>query len=155
MIILIGAMSEDRVIGNKNKIPWDIKEELAHFRNSTKGHTVLMGRNTYESIGRLLPNRHNVIITSRPLDLANEEVTVTSDLAGYLKMWQNKEETLFVIGGAQIYEAALLFADQIILSTVYGSFIGDVHFPPLPPMFEVFRVEEHEMFKVEYYQKRR
>lgn len=153
MIVLIAAMSEARVIGNQNKLPWNIKEELEHFRTTTKGHTVLMGRNTYESIGRLLPNRHNVIITSRPLELFNQEATVTSDLEGFLTEWQDKDETLFVIGGAQVYAFALPFANEIILSTVYGSFKGDVYFPTIPQTFKLFRTEEHELFKVEYYKK--
>lgn len=154
MIILIAAMDEDRVIGFENKMPWQIPSELAHFRQTTAGHTVLMGRKTFESIGRTLPKRHNIIITSKPLDVVSPSVTVTSDLLGTLKEWESKKEPLFVIGGPQIYEASLAHADQIILSIIPGKHQGDTFFPKIPDhLFSIVNTIQYPEFKVVYYQR--
>lgn len=150
MITLIVAMDQKRVIGVNNKMPWHIPSELAHFRKKTSGHTVLMGRNTYESIGGPLPKRHNVVITSRPLDHKNVEVI--HDLAAYLKVWP-KDEVLFIIGGAKVYEETLQYADELIISVVKGTYIGDTYFPKLPHYFVLESEEEHEEFLVCYYKR--
>lgn len=155
MIILIAAMDQHRVIGFKNQMPWHIPSELAHFRQTTAGHTVLMGRKTYEAIGRLLPKRHNIIISSKPLDLVGDNVTITSDLEGVLRLWSQKDEALFVIGGAQIYQASLKYADQVMLSVVPGIHEGDTYFPIISNQdFTLEATEDYPEFKVEIYKKR-
>lgn len=150
MIILIAAMDQHRLIGANNKMPWHIQSELAHFRKKTSGHTVLMGRNTYESIGGPLPKRHNVVITSRPL--ADENIEVVHNLEAYLKAWP-KEEVLFIIGGGKVYEATLPYADELIISVIKGTYTGDTYFPKLPHYFVLNTEEEHEEFLVCYYKR--
>lgn len=155
MIAIIAAMDHQRVIGNNNKLPWKIASEMAHFKQITTGNTVLMGRHTFESIGRPLPNRHNVIVASKELHVRGDNVEVITDVHGYLKMWKSSDELLFVIGGAKLYETAMAYADLLIISMIPGHFTGDTFFPPIPD--DVFE-EEHrvlkEGFEVIYYRRK-
>lgn len=151
MITLIAAHDEQGLIGAQGAMPWNIKSEMAHFRKTTAGHAVLMGRNTYESIGGPLPLRRNIVLTSRPL--ARDDVEVIDDLDAFLKAWPKAEE-LFVIGGAKVYKSALPYADRLVLSTVKGVYVGDTYFPKIPPVFIVEQISEHDEFKVTYYKKK-
>ena len=155
MIILIAAMAHNRVIGYQNKMPWHIPNELAHFRRTTQGQTVLMGRKTFDAIGGPLPHRHNIIVTSKPLSLDNKEVTITGDLLGTLKDWQKKDQPLYVIGGGQIYESALPYADEIILTVVKGDYQGDTYFPAFSSNdFILIKQDYNPEFNVFYYKRR-
>lgn len=155
MIVMIAAMDQNRVIGYKNQMPWQIPSELAHFRQTTAGHTVLMGRKTFEAIGRLLPKRHNIIVSTKPMNVGGDNVTVINDLEAFLRLWSTKEETLFIIGGATIYASSLPYVDQIIVSIVPGTHPGDTYFPQIPPaQFELKNKVTHAEFEVEYYEKR-
>lgn len=152
MIILIAAMTKNRVIGYQNKMPWHLPSELTHFRTTTNVHTVLLGRKTYDAIGGLLPNRHHIIVTSNPHLINEPNATVTSDLFAMLETWKKKKEPLFVIGGAQIYAKALPFADEIILSVIKGEYEGDTYFPNFSLSdFPLLKKEEHDGFTVYYY----
>ncbi len=153
MIILIAAMSSDRVIGYENKMPWHIKSELTHFRSVTSGHTILMGRNTYDSIGGPLPNRTNIIITSRPLESNAPNLEVHHNLRDVLNKYTD-DTTLFIVGGAQIYQSTMPFADEIILSIIPGAFAGDTFFPPISENdFMLVKTVEHDEFSVRYYKR--
>jgi len=124
---IIVAVSENNVIGLKGKIPWKISEDLKYFKRITTGHTVAMGRKTYESIGKPLPNRINIVITRNKNYIAPECVIVDSIEKSILQTTQ--EDELFFIGGFEIYKKALCFADRIYLTKVLGEFNGDVFFP--------------------------
>lgn len=125
-ISIIVAVAENGTIGDKNTLLWHIKEDMQLFRRVTTGHPVVMGRKTYESLGRPLPNRTNVVISRQELQI--EGCTVVHSLEEALALFGGDEE-LFIIGGAQIYAAALPYADRLYLTTVEHPYEGDTHFP--------------------------
>lgn len=130
MITIIVAVAANGVIGDKNALLWHIREDMVRFRTITSGHTVIMGRKTYESIGRPLPKRTNVVITRS--DLQIEGCRVVHSLDEAFEMFEPSEE-VFVIGGAQIYEQALSKADRILLTIVHRPYEGDTSFPTIDP----------------------
>jgi dihydrofolate reductase len=127
--IIIVAMTRDRVIGCGGKIPWQIPEELARFREWTIGHTVVMGRQTFASIGRPLAGRRNIVVSSSMAPLPGVEVCGSLGEAVRLAE-QAACEKIFFIGGAGIYEEALPLADTLIVSWIEGEYAGDTCFPP-------------------------
>lgn len=131
MITIIVAVAENGVIGDKNALLWHIREDMVRFRTITSGHPVIMGRKTYESIGRPLPKRTNVVITRS--DLQIEGCRVVHSLDEAFEMFEPSEE-VFVIGGAQIYEQALPKADRILLTIVHRPYEGDTSFPTIDPL---------------------
>lgn len=122
-------MSSNRVIGVNNTLPWHLSEDLKHFKSLTTGHTIIMGRKTYESIGRPLPNRRNIVI-SRNSNTSYEGVEVVHSLEDAFSISTNDKE-VFVIGGSNIYEQALSFVDQLYITEIKKSFIGDAFFPEI------------------------
>lgn len=132
MISLIAAMDRNRVIGVDNKLPWHLPVDLKFFRDKTKGHYVIMGRKTFESVGKPLPNRTNVIIT-RQVDYKIEGAHVVHSLDAAIMMSRGDDET-FIVGGADIYEQSLKFADRVYLTEVdLAVERGDAYFPMLDP----------------------
>ena len=127
MISLIAAVARNRVIGAGNRLIWHISEDLRHFKTITSGHPVIMGRKTFESLGRPLPNRPNVVI-SRQTDYRAEGCIVVDSLVNALLLFPAAEE-VFIIGGAQIYAQALPFADRFYLTEVGADYSGDTYFP--------------------------
>ncbi|MDE5691038.1 MAG: dihydrofolate reductase [Alistipes sp.] len=130
MISIIVAVAENGVIGDKNTLLWHIREDLQHFKALTTGHPVVMGRKTYESLGRPLPNRRNVVITRQEIAIAGCETVHSLDEA--LALFSSGEE-VFIIGGAQIYAAALPLADRFYLTRVEHPYEGDTRFPDWDP----------------------
>ena len=126
MISIIVAIAENGVIGDKNALLWNIKEDMRRFRTTTTGHPVVMGRKTYESIGRPLPKRTNVVVTRG--DSEFEGCEVAHSLEEAIAMFPAEEE-VFIIGGAQIYAQALSLADKIYLTIVHKEYEGDTSFP--------------------------
>lgn len=125
-VVLVVAVADNGVIGNKGDLPWSLPEDLRHFREVTTGHTVIMGRNTFASIGRPLPNRKNVVLT-RDRDWAADGVTVAHDLDTALE--EVTQGDAMVIGGTQIYAQALPLADLQIITEVHQSPAGDTRYP--------------------------
>lgn len=128
-ISLIVAMASHRVIGINGKMPWHLSADLKKFRQITTGHPILMGRKTYQSIGRPLPERRNIVM-SRHLDYKIAGCEVFNDLELALASCQNTEE-LFVIGGAAFYAAMLPKTDFIYLTHIQKDFVGDTYFPQI------------------------
>lgn len=126
LISMIVAHDENRLIGKGNALPWDIPKELQHFKNMTVGKTVIMGRKTFESIGRPLPNRVNIVL-SRQSDFNPIGATRVSDLETALLMVKTKE--VVIIGGQQIYEQAIRMCHRLYVTKVKGAFEGDAYFP--------------------------
>lgn len=126
MISIIVAVAANGVIGDKNSLLWHISEDLKHFKACTTGHPVVMGRRTYESLGRPLPHRTNVVVTRQQIEI--EGCTVVHSLAEAFALFPPGEE-VFVIGGAEIYAAALPFADRLYLTRVDHAYRGDTRFP--------------------------
>ena len=139
---MIAALGKpNRVIGNSNKLLWNIPEDLAHFKKLTIGQTIIMGRKTYESIGRPLPSRTNIII-SRNENYTIPGAIVTNSLDLALDKAIKQQCEIFIIGGAQIYQAALPLADKLYLTIIDGSFQGDVYFPDYSTFTKVIHQEE-------------
>lgn len=131
-IVLIAAMTLNRVIGKGGKLPWYIPEELAWFKARTLGHTVIMGRKTWESLpekSRPLPTRWNIVVTSQP-DYQADGAIVAHSLEEAINMAQ-PGTSVFVIGGASLYEQALPMADAVLISLVHQLVEGDTYFPKL------------------------
>ncbi len=124
---IIAALTEDRVIGIDNALPWRIPEDLKNFKRLTSGNTVVMGRKTFESIGKPLPDRNNIVI-SRSLNSV-EGAVVCSSFEEALEKAKSFNVDVFIIGGASIYELALPLADKMFLSFVKGQYEGDTFFP--------------------------
>ncbi len=133
IISLIAAMAENRIIGKDGAIPWHIPEDLKRFRELTWGHKIIVGRKTFESIGRPLPGRTTIILT-RQLEYRAEGCMVVHDLAAALAACGSADE-VFVCGGAEVYREAMPVADRIYLTVVHGSFPGDTLFPEVPDYF--------------------
>ena len=126
-VTLIAAVGADGVIGRGNALIWRLRADLAHFKRTTLGHPVLMGRKTWESLGRALPGRRNLVISRDP-GYAAAGAEVCGSLADALQRCAGEPE-VFVIGGAQIYHAALPLAQRLWLTEVHASADGDAHFP--------------------------
>ena len=128
---LIVARARNGAIGKDNAMPWHLPADLAHFKRTTLGHPVIMGRRTWESLGRALPGRRNIVVSRTPGYQAPGAQVVAS-LAEAWAAAAGAEEA-FVIGGAQLYAQALAEADRIYLTDVAGEVEADTHFPALPP----------------------
>ena len=126
MISIIVAVAQNGVIGDKNSLLWHISEDLRFFKRTTSGHPVIMGRKTYESLGRPLPNRTNVVISRTMGEI--EGCTVVRSLEEAVALFPAEEE-VFIIGGAQIYALALDIADRFYLTRVGHDYEGDTSFP--------------------------
>ncbi|GGG13955.1 dihydrofolate reductase [Lysinibacillus alkalisoli] len=127
MISLIVAHDNNRVIGHQNKMPWHLPGDLQYFKKQTLGKPVIMGRKTFESIGKPLPERRNIVIT-RDKFYDAEGVALASSLEEALKLAGNVDE-IMVIGGEQIFTQALPLAERIYVTKINHEFEGDTHFP--------------------------
>ena len=127
MISIIVALAENRVIGVNNTLPWRLPNDLKHFRRLTTGHAIILGRKNYESIGKPLPERTNIVIT-RNHDFHADGCLIAHSLDEALVLAGNDPE-IFVIGGAEIYRAALARTDRLYLTRVHAVIAGDTYFP--------------------------
>lgn len=142
-LIIIAAIAYNRVIGKNGKLPWHIPEDLARFKQLTTGHTVIMGRRTFDSLDNPLPNRTNIVITSRVIN----GVKSYPSLEYALQALKNEKE-VYVIGGGKVFTDALMFADELRLTLVEREVDGDTYFPPYQEILQKnFRLieEEHGM----------
>lgn len=151
----IVAMNENRVIGCDNAIPWHFPEDLKRFSALTKGHTVLMGRRTYQSLPpryRPLPERKNVVVSTNPARLESEEgIDVCSSLSSFVESCKKGEvllpsDTLWIIGGGQVYTETLQYWDELYLTLVHGQHQGDAYFPSFEDVFELVEREDHSKY---------
>lgn len=128
-ISLIVAVSNSHVIGKDNTLPWHLPEDLKRFRALTTGHHIIMGRKTYESLGRLLPDRTTVIVTRNP-NFQVEGAVVVHSLAEAIAACKNDSEA-FIIGGAELYQQGLKYAQKLYITQVDITVDGDAFFPPI------------------------
>ena len=146
----VAAMSCNGVIGNKGQLPWHLSEDLKFFKKLTYGSPVIMGRKTYESIGRPLPGRKNIVISSNPNVEGNIETH--QSIEDLIKAYKDSTESLFIIGGAQIYSALLNWTKEIYLTYIYKEYSGDTYFPKIDNDFKLngieFKTEEFEVRKM-------
>jgi dihydrofolate reductase len=128
MISIVVAMDQNRVIGKDNRLPWHLPADLAHFKRLTMGHVIVMGRKTYEAIGRPLPGRTNVVLTQN-VNYTAEGCIVVYSVREVLERFSS--EPIDVIGGAQIISLFLPFIDMMHLTIIEAEFPGDVYFPEI------------------------
>ncbi|WP_243372489.1 dihydrofolate reductase [Geotalea sp. SG265] len=133
IISLIAAMAENRVIGSHNALPWDLPADRKRFKALTLGHPVIMGRKTYESIGRPLPGRKNIVVTGQRGYRA-EGCLIAHSLAEAIDLAGDGDEA-FICGGGDLYRQALPLADRIYLTVIHRDYEGDVFFPQIPEAF--------------------
>ncbi|WP_075617766.1 dihydrofolate reductase [Paenisporosarcina indica] len=141
MISLIVAHDLNQVIGKDNKMPWHIPNELAYFKEKTMGKAIVMGRNTFESIGRPLPGRLNVVIT-RNTSYQQEGVTVVHSVEDAIAVAQKYHEEVMIIGGEQIFKKVLANADIMYVTCIEHQFEGDTFFPPYGNEWELLSSSE-------------
>ncbi len=149
MISLIWAMSEKWLIGKENKIPWHVKEDLLYYKEKTKGQTVLMGENTYDSLKgyyKTKPLPYGKIFVASLSDRVFSDAIKVSDVISFLA---NNKEDLFVVGGASIYKLSLPYADKLYISIIKGDYDGDTYFPSFS-LDEYLLVSSNETEKVKY-----
>ena len=128
-ITLIAAMAENRVIGRDNALPWHLPADLARFKQRTEGHVVIMGRRTFESVGRPLPNRRSIVVT-RKHDYHPPGAEIAHSLDEAIERGRETErEEIFILGGAEIYALALPDVDRLELTIVHADVSGDTFFP--------------------------
>lgn len=140
-IVIIAAISENRVLGRDNQLPWSIPDDLKRFRKLTMGYPVVMGRRTFESIGRPLPGRTNLVI-SRNLQFEVEGIVRCGSLGEAMsRVGESGKEKAFVIGGGQIYGQTINLADRLYLTVVEGNFPGDIFFPDYSDFSKKIREE--------------
>lgn len=130
IVSLVAAASDNNVIGKKGALPWKMPADMKFFKNLTMGHTVIMGRKTFESMGRPLPGRKNIVIT-RNKNFKAEGCTVLDSLTEAITM-STEENEAFIIGGAEIYREALPLANKIYLTRIHCVLEGDAFFMQLP-----------------------
>ena len=131
MLSIIVAKASNNVIGKNNSLIWHLPEDLKRFKALTTGHTIIMGRKTFESLGRVLPNRKHVILCNdMEMDLEDENVEILVDIS-MLDKYINSEEENFIIGGATIYRLLMPYANKMYITEIDQEFEGDVSFPEI------------------------
>lgn len=146
MLSIIVSLTENNAIGIKNKMIFNISEDLKRFKKITNGHTLIMGRKTFESLPYVLPNRLHIVVT-KDMDykVDNENVIITHDLLKTLMFYKELEEECFIIGGATIYKASVPYADKVYLTRILTESVGDTFFDTLD--YSCFnKVYESEVF---------
>jgi dihydrofolate reductase len=149
-LIIIAALTRDRVIGKDRSVPWDIPEDMQRFKRLTSGHPVLMGRGTYDTLSAPLTNRRNVVLTSRPIDGVETYPTIAEALDAL-----KDEGDVYLIGGGEIFAQLLTSASELRLTIIEKNIEGDTFFPPyehlVGTVFKLVSREQHEGFSFEDY----
>jgi dihydrofolate reductase len=148
-ISIIVAVAKNGVIGNNNQLPWHLPEDLQRFKQLTTGHHILMGSSTFDSIGKTLPNRTNMILSSNTIE--NKGVVNINSLWDGIDQAEKAGETeLFIIGGEHIYKQALAYATKIYLTQIHKEFEGDRYFKFNATEWEIKKSETHKNSDFEY-----
>jgi len=142
-ITLIVAAAENNAIGKGNRMPWHLPNDFKYFKEKTLNHSVVMGRKTFESIGKPLPERRNIVMTKNT-NYLHEEVDVVNNIDELL-LYCRDEREIFIIGGAEIYKQTLPLAHKVLLTRVHTTVDGDAFFPELPANeWKLISAEKHE-----------
>lgn len=142
-IALIAAFTQNRVLGKDNQLVWNLPKDMRFFKTKTMGYPVVMGRKTFESFGKLLPGRTNIIVTRNPAYHAEGAVVVSSLEEAIAEAKKHTSDTIFVAGGSEIYHQALPVADTMYLTHIHTDLDGDAFFPDFPE--SEWQVAEKEM----------
>lgn len=152
-IIIISAIGQNFVIGKDGKIPWHSSEEFRHFKSATMGSPMIMGRKTFESIGKPLPGRLSIVISSNEILILPAGVKKFSSIGAALDFCEKEnQEKVFIIGGGSIYKEAINFADELIISVMNLNPEGDTFFPEInDQIWKENKTEKFEEFSVKYF----
>ena len=142
-ITIVAAIASNNVIGQKNALPWDIPEDLKRFKQLTSGHIILMGRKTFDSIGRPLPNRTNIVMT-RDTNYQKKGIEIVFDEREALNLIKDLNQEVFIIGGSKIYELFEPWTTSLMITRVLKDFEGDAFFPEIN--WNNWQVESEEEF---------
>ncbi len=140
IISIIAAMAENRVIGRDNKMPWILPSDRKRFHEMTRGYPVIMGRKTFESIGRPLSRRTNIVLT-RQKEYRAEGAVIVHDMEAAVAACGNAEEG-FICGGAEVFRETMSIVERIYLTIIHSKIEGDAYFPPIPAGFTVVHRRE-------------
>ena len=155
MINIIVATDEDLLIGKKdsrNGMPWNVPEDLQHFKATTLNKTILMGLTTYQAIGRPLPNRKTIVVSFEPFE--DERVEVRSSLEEVIEEYRSSGEDLFISGGASIYKQCLPIADHLLISRIPGKHEGETYLPNVDEYgYKLVAQKPFETFTLETYKR--
>ncbi|MCB9802828.1 dihydrofolate reductase [Candidatus Nomurabacteria bacterium] len=144
MISLIAVIDNKKALGYQNKLLVNLPEDLAHFKKITSGHPVIMGQNTFLSIGKALPNRLNIIL-SKDLNFKAKDCEVFNDLERALEFAKSQDDDeIFFIGGASIYKQAIEIVDKLYLTIIDAEYQVDTWFPDYEQDFKIIREEKHQ-----------
>lgn len=146
---IIAAIAQDNAIGYKGDLLWRVKDDLKHFKDLTVGNIVIMGRKTYESIGRVLPHRKNIVVTSQKIEFPEEAggYCVKSLAEAFALAEKLPGEKVFVIGGGQLYKEAIDWVDTLDITEFFGQpYRADTYFPEIPSCFIPVKHSERYMF---------
>jgi dihydrofolate reductase len=141
MLSLIVARASNGVIGKDNQLPWYLPADLKYFKAVTMGKPIVMGRKTFESIGRPLPGRQNIVVT-RNVNFISDGITVVHSVEAAIAA-ANAVEEVMLIGGSELYKLSLPLADRIYLTEIYQDFDGDAHFPALDSQWQQVSRDDH------------
>ena len=130
MINIVVAKASNNVIGAKNDLIWHLPNDLKHFKSITSGHPIIMGRKTFESLGRPLPNRTNIVVT-RDQNWNAEGIEIASSLPKAIEAAKKIDDDIYIIGGGNIYKQAMEFTDILYITEVHHEFDGDTYFPEI------------------------
>lgn len=155
MIRIIVAMDDDQLIGKNdspNGMPWNNKEDLKHFKETTIHQTILMGLTTYQAIGRPLPNRQTIVVSFEPFD--DKRVEVRTSLEEVIQEYKEKDKDLYICGGASIYKQSLPFVDELLISRIAGHHEGETYFPDFQSYgFQLKETKPFETFNLQIYRR--
>lgn len=144
LLAIAVAVGENYAIGKNNQLLWHMPADLKFFKQTTSGHTVVMGRKTFDSVGKPLPNRRNIVIT-RDSELKIDGVEVVNSLDAAIALTKDEEKPVFIVGGAEIYRQALPKTDVLYLTTIHHNFDADTFFPEIDRNdWTVISAERHE-----------
>ena len=130
MTTIVVAMGEKNEIGSGNQLLWHLPKDLKHFKNLTSGHPIIMGRKTYESIGKALPNRTNIVV-SRKKNWFQEGILIVGSIKEAVKFAKKIDENIFIIGGGNVYEQTMEIADRLEVTLVKANLEADTYFPKI------------------------
>lgn len=154
MLKIIVAHDKNRLIGRQNQIPWHIRDDLLHYKETTMGHTLIMGSRTFESIGKPLLGRKTIVLCyDKNFDAKGAEVC--TDYRRLLNLYEKSEETVYVCGGASVYALFLPYCEELIVSVIEGDYTGDTYFPEYEHLFKEEREEQRNGFAIRYYKRRK
>ena len=152
MFISIWCEDSKRGIGKNNKLPWNISEEISHFRKTTLNHTILMGKNTFLSIGKPLPKRENIILSKSLNGFKYKDVKIFDDYQEIIDKYKNSSDIVYVIGGKQIYDLFIPLSSKLIVSKLKQSYSCDIFMDNNFDNFSILKIENYSDFDIYYYE---